>query len=261
METLYQKAQIELQMQDLWFTLGLMVALIGLSWQQRLRLEGSLIIATGRALLQLAVLGYVLDLGFSVNHPAGTLGVLSLLTLLAAIVIQNRLTIKLPLLGIVTGLWLLMLAIVGYGVLIVVRPDTWYAPQYWIPLGGMVLGTALNTGVATGESLISQIKNHRLEIETHLSLGATPRQALQRFRDQAVRTGVLPTVNGMAIVGLATLPTFLSGQLLSGVAPLVAVVYELLLLILLSASTLITALLVIWGIERCCFNTAAQLVA
>ncbi|MEM6256631.1 MAG: ABC transporter permease, partial [Cyanobacteria bacterium P01_D01_bin.156] len=95
---------------------------------------------------------------------------------------------------------------------------------------------------------------------THLSLGATPDQAIASYRREAIKAGLIPTVNSMMVVGLVTLPGIITGQLLSGIDPLNAALYQMLIMFMLAFSTLVTALLVTHGIQRQFFNAAAQLV-
>jgi len=57
------------------------------------------------------------------------------------------------------------------GCLLVIQPASWYEPQYLIPLAGIVLGNAMNGAAIAGERTHQR---QQTEIETHLSLGATP---------------------------------------------------------------------------------------
>jgi putative ABC transport system permease protein len=147
----------------------------------------------------------------------------------------------------------------SYVNLLVIRPETWYDPQYLIPLAGIVLGNAMNGAAIAGERLARTIQNNRQEIETHLCLGATPEQAIAQYRKDAVKAGLIPTINAMMVVGIVTLPGIITGQLLSGVDPLEAASYQILIMFMLAFATLITTMLVTEGLYRQFFNHAAQL--
>lgn len=60
---------VELNPGDLGWALGIMIAAIALSNWQKLKLEGQLLLATGRSLLQLLVVGYVLVAIFALHNP------------------------------------------------------------------------------------------------------------------------------------------------------------------------------------------------
>ncbi|MEO1123910.1 MAG: iron export ABC transporter permease subunit FetB [Cyanobacteria bacterium J06639_16] len=242
--------------------LGLIAIALGLSSWQRLGLTWNLALATGRTLLQLGAVGYVLAVVFDWGNPWITLAVLLLLLTMAAIVTRNRISQKIPrLLPVVWGsLAVSLLLTLTYTIGVVIQPEALFDPRYWIPLAGGVLGHAMGSAGIAGEQLVSTLNQHRLDIETHLSLGATPQQAIAVYTRQAIRAAVLPTLNTMAIVGIVSLPGFLSGQLLGGVEPLNAAAYQTLLMLMLAFSSLVASLLVTAGIRQRCFNRAAQLI-
>lgn len=253
---------IELDLLDLLWALGLMAAAIGLSSWQRLGLSWNLAIATGRTVLQLFAVGYFLAVVFAWRNPWAVLVVLIIMLTIAAVVARNRISQKMArLLPLVWGCLLTSTALtLTYTSLWVIRPETWYEPRYVIPLAGIVLGNAMNAASISGERLVGALQNSRLEIETHLSLGATPAQAIGQYRRAAVKAGLIPTLNAMMVVGVVTLPGIITGQLLSGVNPFNAALYQMLIMFMLAFSTLLTAILVTWGICRQAFNEAAQLI-
>lgn len=253
---------IDLSLGDLLWAAGLMAITIGLSAWQQLDLAGSLAMATARTTLQLLVVGYVLAIVFSLESPWAVLGVTLVMLTIAAIVARNRISKRLPgLLPLVWGSILVSTVLtLGYTTLLVIRPPSWYEPQYWVPLAGIVLGNAMNSSAIAGERLLSTVKNSRLEIETHLSLGATPEQAIAAYRRDAIKAGLIPIINAMMVVGMVTLPGIITGQLLSGINPFTASLYQMLIMFMLAFANLLTALLVTWGIYHQCFNRAAQLI-
>ena len=253
---------IRLDILDLALALGMMAIAIGLSAWQRLGLEWSLAIATGRTVLQLLVVGYILEFIFALNNPWAVLAVLLVMLTIAAIVARNRISKKYPaLLPLVWGSILVSTALtLCYTNLLVIQPASWYEPQYLIPLAGIVLGNAMNGAAIAGERLVSTFNASKLEIETHLSLGATPEQAVAQYRKDAIKAGLIPTLNQMMVVGIVTLPGIISGQLLSGVNPLDASSYQILIMFMLAFANLVTTLLVTQGLCRQSFNKAAQLI-
>ncbi|NET54638.1 MAG: iron export ABC transporter permease subunit FetB [Symploca sp. SIO2E6] len=252
---------IELQPTDLPWGLGMMALAIGLSSWQQLGLELSLAIATGRTVLQLMVVGYGLAVVFALDNPLPVLGILLVMLTIATITARNRIGKKIPrVIPIVFGSIFFSTALtLIYTNLLIVQPDTWYEPQYLIPLGGIVLGNAMNGAAIAGERLVSTISSSSLEIETHLSLGATPQQAVAGYRKDAIRAGLIPTINSMMVVGIVTLPGIITGQLLSGIDPLNAASYQMLIMFMLAFTNLVTTLLVTQGLMRQFFNAQAQL--
>jgi putative ABC transport system permease protein len=252
---------IKLDFADLGWSLGIIAIAVVLSSWQRLGLEGQLIYAAGRSLLQLLVVGYVLALIFALNDPFAVLAIVGVMLTIAAIVARNRIGKKMKgLLPIVWGSLLVSSALtLIYIIAVIVRPDTWYSPQYLIPLAGMILGNAMNGASLAGERLASQISHNRLEIETHLCLGATPKQAIASYRQEAIRVSLIPTLNQMLVVGIVSLPGMFTGQVLAGVDPVDAASYQILILFAIALTDLLAALLVAEGVSRQFFNQNSQL--
>lgn len=252
---------IELTPLQMGLSLGLMVAAIALSAWQRLGLEWSLAIATLRTIVQLLVVGYLLAIVFALRDPWVVLAVIAVMLSIAAVVARNRISKKVPnLLPIVGGSIGISTALtLAYINFVVIRPELWYEPQYVIPLAGILLGNAMNGAAIAGERLVTTLNTSQLEIETHLCLGATPWQAIALYRREAIKAGLIPTLNAMLVVGIVTLPGIITGQLLSGVSPLDAALYQMLIMFMLAFVTLVTTVLVIQGIYRQFFNSAYQL--
>lgn len=245
----------------LWAT-GMMAIAIGLSSWQRLGLSKMLVIATGRTVVQLLGVGIFLAFVFATRNPFVVLVVLAGMVTIAAIVARSRIDRDLP--RLLKWVWIAIfssgLFTMAYVSFFVIRPDPWYDPRYLIPLTGIVLGNAMTAASIAGERLVSALRNNRVEIETHLSLGATPTQAVQTYRQAAIKAGLIPTINAMMVVGLVTLPGIITGQLLAGADPLAAAVYQILIMFMLALATLIAALVVTYGIIKQFFTPAMQLI-
>lgn len=252
----------ELSWIQLAWALGFMGMALGLASWQQLGMTYTVAIATVRTVLQLLAVGYVLAIVFAWNQPIPVLALLFVMTTIAAVVARNRIGPSIA--GLLSQVWFALLASTAitmiYANAIVIRPENWYEPRYLVPLTGIVLGNAMNAAAIAGERLANSIQQNRLEIETHLSLGAAPQQAIARYRKEAIRAGLIPTLNSMMVVGLVTLPGIITGQLLSGADPLNAARYQMLIMFMLAFSTLLTGLLVTAGLSRSAFNAAAQLI-
>lgn len=253
---------IKLDVVDLVTAVGLMAIAIGLSAWEKLGLELNLAIATGRTILQLLVLGYVLDFIFALNNAWAVLAILAIMLTITAIVARNRISQKIPyVLPIVWGaIFASTVLTLLYTSLLIIQPDRWFEPRYIIPLAGMVLGNAMNAAAIAGDRLVSTFNTMTLEIETHLSLGATPGQAINQYRKEAIRSALLPTLNQMMLVGMVAIPGITTGQLIAGVQPLDAISYEILIIFMIAFANLLTTVLITKGLCSQFFNSAAQLV-
>lgn len=252
---------IKLDYFDLFWALGMIAIAIGISRWQKLGLEIPLANATLRTVVQLLGVGYILAVIFQLKNAIAVLLVIMVMLTIATITASNRIGKKIPQIIpiLFASLFFSTALTLIYTNLLIIQPETWYSPQYLIPLAGIVLGNAMNGAAIAGERLVSTINSSRLEIETYLSLGATPQQAVTTYRKEAIRAGLIPTLNQMMVVGIVTLPGMITGQLLSGVDPLDAASYQILIMLMLAFANLITTVLVTQGLIRQFFNEQLQL--
>jgi putative ABC transport system permease protein len=252
---------IELDLFDLVLTLVLLGLSVVLSLWQKLGLEWQMVIAVARSLLQLIVLGYVTAFVFALDSPWGVVALILILLTLATLAIRNRIGKKKAIIPILWGaLFVSTILTTAYVILVIIQPLVWYDPQYLIPLAGILIANSMNSGAIAGEQLVKMIKNNRLAIETHLSLGASPQQVTQGYRREAIRAGFTPILSSITLLALVTLPSFFAGELLGGVDPLSAVSYQILLVFLQVFSSLLATVLVTQGLYRQYFNENWQLV-
>jgi putative ABC transport system permease protein len=254
---------ISLNTLDLVLCLGMIGIAIALSLWQKLGLEKQLAYSSVRSLMQLIAIGYILDLVFAIDNGLVVLGILGIMIAIAAIVTRNRIDQKLK--GLLPTVVLSLLAssafTLGYVILLIVQPEKWYEPQYVIPLAGMLFGNAMNGASLAGDRLLHTINQNRLEIETHLCLGATPKQAITTYQREAIRTGLIPTLNNMVVMGLVSLPGMFTGQVLGGSDPLDAASYQILIVFAIVLTNVISAILITEGIYKHFFNQDVQLIA
>jgi putative ABC transport system permease protein len=205
----------------------------------RLGVERSLFWAGVRTIVQLLLIGLVLRWVFSVDRWYFVLAVMTLMTIIAGVAAVRRTSRRYG--GMWTdslvSIWASSWLITAFAIFVVVQPHgAWYQPQYTIPLLGMILGNALTaTSLGLGR-LTDELINRRAEVETLLALGATRWEAARDPVRTAIRTGMVPIINAMMVVGLVSLPGMMTGQILSGVDPMEAVKYQIVIMFLIAAA-------------------------
>ncbi len=231
---------IELDYWDVALASLLILVNAGLSLSLRLGMERTLLIASVRTVVQLLLIGLILEWVFGLEHWYAVAGVMLVMTLIAGLTAVRRAERPYPGIWLDTMLTILVSSwsITAFALLVVVRgEESWYQPQYSIPLLGMVLGNTLN-GISLGmNTLTDALAAQRRQIETLLSLGASRWEAASGPVRQAVRTGMIPIINSMMIVGIVSLPGMMTGQLLSGTAPIQAVRYQIVIMFLVASAT------------------------
>jgi len=213
----------------------------GLSLALQLGLERQLAIATIRMIVQLLLVGLVLEVLFSLVSPLWT-GLAALAMLLFAgreiMARQERRLTGFWAYGLGTSCMLVAAGLVTlFALLVQVNPDPWYHPRYALPLLGMVLGNTM-TGISLGlHTLTTGLTRDRAAVEARLALGATRTEALLPVSRAAMRTALMPIINAMAATGLVALPGMMTGQILAGADPVQAVKYQILVMFLIAGGT------------------------
>lgn len=238
---------IELTYLDLSLGIGLIIIAIGLSFAARLSLEKDLAIGAIRTFVQLIAVGYVLNIVFTIEEWYAIVPVLLLMFGVAIHTIIGRQHIKfkniVPIitLSLMTGTGVTLFLVI----VVIINVEPWYTPQYIIPIMGMILGNSM-TGVAlAAERLSSEIQSKQDLIETRLSLGATSREAVSDIVASAVRAAMIPTINSLMTVGIVSLPGMMTGQILAGTSPIVAVKYQIVVMYMIAAGVMISSVLIV----------------
>lgn len=226
-----------------------------------LRLERDLLVGTVRTFIQLCLLGYTLKIIFNLHQAWLVLTVFGFMIFFAAVTIRGRVKEKQ-----VAFFWpvfismLISFALVSYMVTgVVINVDPWWKAQYFLPLGGMVIGNSMNAIAVALERLLGELRQRRNEVEMKLTLGATYQEASQDMVKHAVRAGMIPSINSMMAAGVVFIPGMMTGQILAGADPLMAVRYQIVVMVMLVGSTTIGSLLVVLLVRKCCFNSSHQL--
>jgi putative ABC transport system permease protein len=206
----------------------------------QLKMERQLLWAATRTIVQLLLVGLVLKWVFQLDRWYVVLGLAAVMTLIAGITAARRNERKFPGMWIntIVSIWSSAWLVTAFALFAVLQGiDRWYQPQYTIPLLGMVLGNTLN-GISVGLSTYTEtLLAGRDEVESRLCLGATRWEAAQEPIRHAVRTGMIPIINSMMVVGLVSLPGMMTGQLISGMAPIEAVKYQIVIMFLIASAT------------------------
>ncbi len=223
----------------------------------------AVLVAAVRTVLQLLLIGLVPETLF--GHAA-----LHWVVLLAAVMLlvagrevwarQNR-----PL----TGWWTFKLgtlsmfvssfAVTVLALIAIIGANPWYAPQYAIPLLGMLLGNTM-TGVALGMDRLTQSAwEQRAVIEARLMLGQDWNEAIGDVRRNGIRSGMIPVINAMAAAGVVSLPGMMTGQILAGAPPVEAVKYQILIMFLIAAGTILGTIAAVWLTSRRLFDARERL--
>lgn len=232
---------------QLLFTALLVILTGAVSALFRLGLTKSLAWGTVRCVVQLGAIGYALRWIFAVDRPELVVLIVAAMCAIAAQTATRR-TRNVSGYPIVLGF--VSLAASTYLVLIIVsaviiRAEPWYTSRIVIPIAGMILGNAM-TGIALSlDRLYSEVRSRAAEVEALLALGATPWEAVRECAQEALRSGMTPTINSLMVVGLVSIPGMMTGQILGGVDPTEAVRYQIVVMLMIAAAVAIGSMIIV----------------
>lgn len=225
-----------------------------------LGLTRDLTVGTLRTFGQLFLMGYVLTYIFKLESSLVVGVVFVVMVAAASRIIRSRVTEKR-----VSFFWtmlptmLLSYFVVSYLVVgVVIGVDPWWEPRYFIPLSGMVIGNSMTAAALSLDRLFSDFRAKRETIEMFCALGADEKEAGAGVVRDALRAGMIPSINSMMAVGLVFIPGMMSGQILAGADPLIAIRYQIVVMLMLVGATAICSILLILLVRRKCFGPAGQ---
>ena len=254
---------ISLSPWDLALAAALVLLLALMSWRLHLGVGRRVLIAAARSTLQLILLGYVLKILFELESLPWIVSLALFMLAVAGwevLARQKRRYRGAWGFGIgTTSMFLSSFSVTLVALLVVIRVEPWYQPQYLIPLLGMMLGNTM-TGVAIAlDNLTRQAWEGRGRIEARLLLGADWNDAIADVRRDALRSGLIPIVNAMATAGIVSLPGMMTGQILAGSPPMEAAKYQLMIMFLVSAGTGLGSVAAVWIGSRRLFDERQRL--
>lgn len=241
----------------LFFSFALVALVAVVSMFQGLRLERDLFTSAARGFIQLSAVGFLLSWIFSFQSLWVVALVLLGMSIWASLIARKR-GAGIP--HVVSIVWLALFISTSITLALLVLGSSVRAEaRVLIPLGGMILGNAMNGAGLTLNRLKSEVELKKSRIWVKLSLGASPRQALQDILETVLKASLIPAVDTMKALGVIFMPGMMAGMIIAGQSPLLAVRYQIIVMFMLLASTALTNMIVLGLGYRQLFTPQAQL--
>ncbi len=186
--------------------------------------------ANFRMLIQLLLIGYVLTYIFETDQP-----IIVLLVVLFMILMSSWIALR-PLQE--RGIKAFMIVVVSLGLSglavlllisqLIVELPRWYEPSFIVPIAGMIFANSMNTVSLAGE---------RFSIERQRD------KNYHEARKIALETAMIPQINALLAVGLVSLPGMMTGQILSGIEPLTAARYQIMVMCMIFSTAGLSAVI------------------
>ncbi|MDD2758962.1 MAG: iron export ABC transporter permease subunit FetB [Methylomonas sp.] len=230
---------LDIDWQHMLLLYGLCLLPWTLLWLLGTQLSRDIGMAVVRMTLQLSLVGIYLKTLFELNDPWLNSAWIFIMLVVADfnILRRSRLKIRYFVFATLTAMGFSILLSTAYLVLLVIKPAQVYDARYIVPLAGMILGNCMQGNVIALERFFSTVRKNQDEYLTFLMLGATRWEALRPYFRQAIKAAINPTIANMATMGLVSLPGMMTGQILGGSEPWIAVKYQLAIMICIFTSS------------------------
>ena len=227
----------------------------------RIRIVRDVIIGLLRMVIQLALVAIYLEWIFAVNSAwINSLWVV-IMILVGVMTTINRVKLNwryfiVPF--IISGLTPVVI-IDSFFLQVVLRLEYFFDARYFIPITGMVLGNALNHNIV-GLSAYFKELSEKSELYIFLLTNTNnPKLALRPFVGEAVKQGLNPLIATMSVIGLITLPGMMTGQILGGSPPSIAIKYQIMIMLAIFVGCTINLFLSIILSNRIVFDGYGKL--
>ena len=234
---------------------GLLLLLIPVYflWRFKTGLLKPILIGAVRMIIQLFFIGVYLRFLFEWNNPfINFLWVIIMVGVAAeTAVTRTRLKRHILVTVVLVGLYFL-----GF----VLRLDNIFSAQYFIPIFGIIMGNMLGENVIGLNTYYAGLKREQQLYYYLLGNGATRSEAIAPFIRQALIKAFSPGIANMAVTGLVALPGTMIGQILGGSSPHVAIKYQIMIVVITVASSMLSLMITIMLASRKSFDSYGRLL-
>ncbi len=248
---------IDIGWSDLALGFILLVIPFFILWYYKTGLLKPAVISVIRMTVQLLLIGLYLEYIFILNNMWVNLAWVLIMVIIATAttVKRSELNRRLYLIPVFVSLAISLIIVDVYFLGFVIKLDNLFEAIYLIPITGMLLGNCIRTNILGLSSYYNKLQKEQILYKYALANGATIKEALFPYMRNSLKTSFAPTIATMAVVGLVSLPGMMTGQILGGSSPTVAIKYQIMLMITIFVSSIMTVVLTIFISNRFIFDS------
>lgn len=230
---------------------------IGISYKEHLGLEKEIVVSTIRAIIQLIVVGYILDIIFGLEKPIFSIILVLIMIINASINTKKRgegikNVVLISFVSILSGTFTIMSVLVLSGAIDLV-------PNEIIPIAGMVVSNSMIAIGLSYRNINNCFRTRREEVEVKLSLGADIKEASKDILRESIKLAIIPTIDSAKTLGIVALPGMMTGLILAGTSPLMAIKFQIMVTFMILSSSTVATLLATYLCYKHFFNERKQL--
>lgn len=211
----------------------------------KLNLVKSILISVSRMVFQLAFIGIFLTFLFDYNNDLLNLIWVIIMLIFAAhaVVTTSKIRLDSTLIPVTISIIIANIPILLYFNALVLNLPNILDARYLIPIAGMLLGNSLKSNIVGVSDFCSNLLRNEHRYMYRLSMGATKYEAVMLYLRKSIIAAMKPTIANMATIGIVFLPGMMTGQILGGSSPMLAIKYQIAIMIVIFVSSIISILL------------------
>lgn len=250
----------------LFFTFIIPLLIVSFDHFKRFGLAKDIAISSLKMTLQLIGVGFVLIYIFYYDHLLITFSYIGIMIFFACKISKSRIknkdpdkTNKVALLFIYQACILSSFSVLLYVIFIIIRPTNAFSPQYIIPIYGMLLGNTITAIVLSVNDYNQKVHTEKQQLQSLLNLGVDPKVALDLLLKDNFKVALMPILTSMVSLGIVSLPGMMTGQILGGTLPLVAIKYQIVIMLSIFGSSSFAVIILHYLIKKNAINAYNQL--
>lgn len=236
---------------------GLVSIPIFISYKEKLGLEKEIVVSMLRAIIQLIIVGYILDFIFGLDNYIFTTVLVLVMIFNAALNTKKR--------GeginniVLTSFISILIGATVTLVVLVLSGAIKFVPNEIIPVAGMIISNSMVSIGLSYKNLNTSFRMRRDEVEVKLSLGSDIGDASKEIIADSIKTSILPSIDSAKTLGIVSLPGMMTGLILAGTSPLIAIRFQIMVTFMILSSTSLASIIATNIAYRSFFNKRKQL--
>ncbi|KAL0574427.1 hypothetical protein V5O48_007530 [Marasmius crinis-equi] len=211
----------------------------------QLGVGGSLLIAATRCIVQLAVVGTLLQKVFEADNPWAVAGITVLLNCIGtfeAVVNRSKKRYNTMFPSVLLSMLCSTIPISIIATRFAMSNQRFWAPSLYIPVVGMLCGNTINGVVVSVNYVLKEVQENRDRVEMYLCFGASRTEATRPITQEALRLALTPVINAMSVIGIIAIPGMMTGAILGGSSVAHAAKLQMIIMFMISASTALASI-------------------
>ena len=228
-----------------------------ISYKEHLGIEKDIVISILRAVIQLVLVGYILDVIFNLKKPVFIMILVLIMIINAALNTKKRgekinNAVMISFTSILIGSFITIVVLVLLGLIK-------FTPNEIIPIAGMIISNSMIAVGLSYRNLNNSFESKRSEVEVKLSLGANIKEASETILAESIKIAIMPTIDSAKTLGIVSLPGMMTGLILGGASPLMAIKFQIMVTFMILSSASISTMISAYLSYKSFFNKRQQL--